>query len=79
MNFTLEFDLETFQIPVEELVPTKKVPDGAMATRKFKQIEPSIREFGLVESLSVIKPDTEAAGFLLLDDNLWVLARKELG
>jgi hypothetical protein len=79
LNLTLGFDLETFQIPLEELMPSKKVPDGVMTTRKFKQIVSSIREIGLIEPLSVIKPDQEAAGFLLLDGNLRVLALKELG
>jgi len=50
-----------------------------MTTRKFKQIVSSIREIGLIEPLSVIKPDPDAPGFLLLDGNLRVLALKELG
>ena len=50
-----------------------------MTPRKFKQIVSSIREIGLIEPLSVIKPDPEAEGFLLLDGNLRVLALKELG
>lgn len=79
LNLTLGFDLETFQIPLEELLPSKKVPDGMMTTRKFKRIVSSIREIGLIEPLSVIKPDPDAAGFLLLDGNLRVLALKELG
>lgn len=79
LNLTLGFDLETYQIPIEELLPSKKVPDGVMTTRKFKQILSSIREIGLIEPLSVIKPDADAPGFLLLDGNLRVLALKELG
>lgn len=79
LNLTLGFDLETYQIPIEELMPSKKVPDGVMTTRKFKQILSSIREIGLIEPLSVIKPDPDAPGFLLLDGNLRVLALKELG
>lgn len=79
LNLTLGFDLDTFQIPLEELMPSKKVPDGVMMTRKFKQIVSSIREIGLIEPLSVIKPDPETPGFLLLDGNLRVLALKELG
>lgn len=78
LNLTLGFDLETFQIPLEELMPSKKVPDGVMTTRKFKQIVSSIREIGLIEPLSVIKTDPDATGFLLLDGNLRVLALKEL-
>ena len=79
LNLTLGFDLETYQIPIEELMPSKKVPDGVMTTRKLKQILSSIREIGLIEPLSVIKPDPDAPGFLLLDGNLRVLALKELG
>ncbi|WP_212743429.1 ParB/RepB/Spo0J family partition protein [Shimia litoralis] len=79
LNLTLGFDLETVQIPLEELMPSKKVPDGMMTTRKFKQIVSSVQEIGLIEPLSVIKPDPDAAGFLLLDGNLRVLALKELG
>ena len=79
LNLILGFDLETLQIPLEELMPSKKVPDGVMTTRKFKQIVSSIREIGLIEPLSVIKPDPNAPGFLLLDGNLRVLALKELG
>jgi ParB-like chromosome segregation protein Spo0J len=79
LNLTLGFDLETWQIPLEELLPSKKVPEGVMTTRKFKQILSSIREIGLIEPLSVIKPAPDVPGFLLLDGNLRVLALKELG
>ena len=79
LNLTLGFDLETWQIPLGELLPSKKVPEGVMSTRKFKQILSSIREIGLIEPLSVIKPDPDAPGFVLLDGNLRVLALKELG
>ena len=78
LNLTLGFDLETHQIPLDQLLPSKKVPDGVMTTRKFKQIVASIREIGLIEPLSVIRPLEGADGFLLLDGNLRVLALKEL-
>lgn len=79
LNLTLGFDLETWQIPLDELLPSKKVPDGVMTTRKFRQIVSSIREIGLIEPLSVIKPNPNQAGYMVLDGNLRVLALKELG
>ena len=79
LNLTLGFDLETWQIPLDELLPSKKVPDGIMTTRKFRQIVSSIREIGLIEPLSVIKPDQNQSGYMVLDGNLRVLALKELG
>lgn len=79
LNLILGFELDTYQIPLDELFPSKKLPDGVMTTRKFRQIVSSIREIGLIEPLSVIKLDPEQKGFLLLDGNLRVLALKELG
>lgn len=79
LNLTLGFDLETFQILFEELMPSKTVPDGVMITRKLRQIVSSVREIGLNEPLTVIKTDLDAAGFLKLDGNWLVLALKELG
>lgn len=65
LNQILGFDLEIFQTPLDELMPSKKVPDGVMTTRNFKQIVSSIREIGLTEPLSVIKPGSDAASFFV--------------
>jgi hypothetical protein len=79
LNTLLGFDLETYQIPLEQLLPSKKVPDGIMSTRKYKQIVSSIHEIGLIEPLAVIQPDASKSEYLLLDGHLRVLAFKELG
>jgi len=79
LNTLLGFELETYQIPLDQLLPSKKVPDGVMSTRKYKQIVSSINEVGLIEPLSVIQPDRKKSEFLVLDGHLRVLALKELG
>ena len=79
LNTLLGFDLETYQIPLDQLLPSKKVPDGIMSTRKYKQIVSSIHEIGLIEPLAVIQPDASKSEYLLLDGDLRVLAFKELG
>jgi len=79
LNTLLGFDLETYQIPLDQLLPSKKVPDGIMSTRKYKQIVSSIHEIGLIEPLAVIQPDASKSEYLLLDGHLRVLAFKELG
>ena len=38
LNTLLGFDLETYQIPLDCLQPSKRVPEGVISTRKFKQI-----------------------------------------
>lgn len=79
LNTLLGFDFETYHIPLEHLMPSKKVQDGVMSTRKYKQIVSSMHEIGLIEPLSVICPDATKPEFLLLDGHLRVLALKELG
>ena len=46
---------------------SKKIIDGTMSTRKYKQVVSSIHEIGLIEPLSVIQPDPKKSEFLLLD------------
>lgn len=79
LNTLLGFELETYQIPLDQLLPSKKVPDGVMSTRKYKQIVSSINEVGLIEPLSVIQPDRKKPEYLVLDGHLRVMALKELG
>ena len=79
LNTLLGFELETYQIPLEALLPSKKVPDGVMSTRKYRQIVSSINEIGLIEPLSVVHPDPQQSEHVLLDGHLRVLALKELG
>ena len=57
----------------------KALPDGAMSSRKFAQIKASIQEVGLIEPLSVAKPDIYKDDYLLLDGHMRVLALRELG
>ena len=72
-------DLKTQMIALDALLPSKKVPDGAMTSRKFHQIKASIQEVGLIEPLSVSRPDAFKDEFLLLDGHMRVLALRELG
>ena len=78
-NSLFGFEFETHQIPLEQLLPSKKVPDGVITSRKFKQIVSSIKEIGLIEPLSVIASNQEKTQFLLLDGHLRALALKDLG
>ena len=50
-----------------------------MTSRKFQQIKASIVEVGMIEPLSVSRPDIFKDEFLLLDGHMRVLARRELG
>ncbi len=41
-NTLLEFVMETYKFPLDCLLPTRKLPDGLMSTRKYKQVVSSI-------------------------------------
>ncbi|MGA0910803.1 MAG: ParB N-terminal domain-containing protein, partial [Burkholderiaceae bacterium] len=75
----LRFDPEPHQIPHDTLMPSKRIPDGVMNTRKYKQVVSSIHEIGLIEPLSVIQHDPAKSEFILLDGHLRVSALKDLG
>ncbi len=79
LNTLLGFEMETYHIPLDQLLPSKQLTEGVMSTRKYKQIVSSINEVGLIEPLSVIQPDRNKPEYLVLDGHLRVLALKELG
>ena len=79
LNILVGFDLKTQMIALDALLPSKKVPDGAMSSRKFQQIKASIVEVGVIEPLSVSRPDVFKEEYLLLDGHMRVLALRELG
>ena len=79
LSTLLGFDMETCQVSLDCLLPSKKVVNGTMSTRKYKQVVSSISEIGLIEPLSVIPADSDRSEYLLLDGHLRVLALKELG
>ncbi len=79
LNVLVGFDLKTQIIALDALLPSKKVPDGAMTSRKFQQIRASIVEVGMIEPLSVSRPNVFKDEFLLLDGHMRVLALRELG
>ena len=76
------FSLETLQVPIESLLPTRAIHKGVLGSLKFKQIKDSLAEVGLIEPLSVIKADKTQGSlptYALLDGHLRVLALKDLG
>ena len=79
LSTLLGFDMETCQVSLDCLLPSKKVVNGTMSTRKYKQVVSSISEIGLIEPLSVIPAESARSEYLLLDGHLRVLALKELG
>ncbi|MEQ6292094.1 plasmid partitioning protein RepB C-terminal domain-containing protein [Vogesella sp. GCM10023246] len=74
----LGFVLEPLTLPLSVVLPSRKIPDGLLASRKFKQITASIEAVGLIEPLSVGKADREGL-HILLDGHTRLVALKQLG
>lgn len=74
----LGFVPEPLSLPASSILPSRKMPDGLLASRKFKQILASLEAVGLIEPLSVAKPDRDKK-YVLLDGHSRLIALKQLG
>lgn len=75
---TLGFVPEPLLLALALVLPSRKNPDGLQSSRKFKQILASIETVGLIEPLSVGKPD-RTGQHILLDGHTRLVALKQLG
>lgn len=73
----LGFIPEPLHLPLAAILPSRKTPEGLTASRKYKQIVSSIRAVGVIEPLSVGKPD-RSGQYILLDGHTRLVALKEL-
>ena len=73
----LGFLLESLSVPIDKILPSRKVPEGLLGSRKFAQIKASIEAVGLIEPLSVGKLDKGKR--VLLDGHIRLIALRDLG
>lgn len=76
---SLGFVPEPKLVPVEKVLPSRKPPAGLSSSRKYKQIQSSISEVGLIEPLTVSPMPGTDGMFTLLDGHMRLLALQELG
>lgn len=74
----LGFVPEPLLLPLSAVLPSRKTPEGLVTSRKFKQITASIEAVGLIEPLSVGKPD-RVGQHILLDGHTRLVALTQLG
>jgi hypothetical protein len=78
-SIELGFVPEPLLVPIDRILPSRKVPAGLAASRKFRQVRSSIEEVGLIEPLSVTALDAGAGQHLLLDGHVRLVALRDLG
>lgn len=74
----LGFVPEPLLLPLSTILPVRKSPEGLQTSRKFKQILASIEAVGLIEPLSVGKPN-RAGQYILLDGHTRLVVLAQLG
>lgn len=74
----LGFIPDPLRLPLSVILPSRKSPEGLLTSRKFKQIVTSIQGVGLIEPLSVGKPN-RSGQYVLLDGHTRLVALKQLG
>jgi len=75
----LAFVPEPRTISIEKILPSRKTPLGLATSRKFRQIQSSIEEIGLIEPLAVSPIDGGKGGYTLLDGHMRLQVLRELG
>jgi ParB-like chromosome segregation protein Spo0J len=75
---TLAFIPEPLFVPLDNLLPSRKLLARIFESGKFKQIRASIQEVGLIEPLSVTPADKASGQHVVLDGHLRLLAMRDL-
>ena len=76
---SLGFIPKPLTVPLDMILPSRKMPEGLSISRKFKQIKSSIEAVGLIEPLSVGPADKKSGQHILLDGHIRLLVIIELG
>jgi len=73
------FENRGVMIPIDEILPLKKVKPQTKKTKKYHQITASIREVGVVEHLIVCPQNVKTGGYMLLDGHIRLEVLKDIG
>ena len=77
-KLSLAFLPDPLSIPLDLILPSRKAHVGILTTRKFMQIQASIKAVGLIEPLTVGPEEKKTGHRILLDGHLRLLALRTL-
>jgi len=75
----MAFESESRMVPLESILPLRRIDAGVRKTVKYLRIAASITELGIIEPLVVYPQDAASAGYLLLDGHIRFDILKERG
>jgi RepB plasmid partitioning protein/ParB-like nuclease domain len=71
--------LEVLMVPLDKILPMRLLDDGVRKTVKYKCIEASVKELGLIEPLVVFPQPNSNGSYMLLDGHVRHMILKALG
>jgi hypothetical protein len=74
----IAFELDTVVVPIEKLLPSRKVPVSVENSKKYQQILASIREVGLIEPFPVRLENRKTGQYIILDGHVRLMALRAL-
>jgi ParB-like chromosome segregation protein Spo0J len=77
-QLTLAFLPDPLSIALDLILPSRKASAGILVTRKFLQIQSSIKAVGIIEPLTVGPADKKTGHRILIDGHLRLLALRTL-
>lgn len=69
---------EPLFVSLDLILPSRKTPQGALYSRKLKQIRSSVEAIGLIEPLTIGKVDKATKQHILLDGHMRLLVLRDL-
>jgi ParB-like chromosome segregation protein Spo0J len=75
----IDFDLKKIRLPLDVILPIRKVRNPQKTIGRFQTIVASVKELGLIEPLMVFPEKNKSGHYLLMDGHLRYYALKELG
>lgn len=75
----MAFERQVVVLPIQNILPIKRVPDTLKQTMRYKRIVASIAEIGIVEPLIVARRQDDTGPYMLIDGHLRHAALMDLG
>lgn len=73
------FDERLLSLPLDQILPLRKLPDRLLRSVKYRRIESSVREIGVVEPMVVSPAPGDPGRYLLLDGHVRLAILRSLG
>lgn len=73
------FLLDAVELPLEKILPSRPLKPGVKSTTRYKTIDASVREVGVIEPLVVYPPQGKSGRHLLLDGHVRLEVLRDIG